>query len=230
MITRYRWYRVHVPKGGGGLVDIVASHPMAPEAEYGFRRIDEDMTGVPRFRFLWRTRLVVTRFDDEGAPLYEEIATVSFTDFAVISIEDHLFIRIENPGRSIRELLNALESIIGIGFVVKQLTFEKINPTELLLDIDAVTLVRLRIVGALVGRDIVARMEFVSKQGISIENIEPIRSMRYRIDSASYELVQGGLRGQLFYSANGTIKVSGQLAPRLVYVVEQNLKLFNSGK
>ncbi len=222
MLTRYRWYRIKVPSGDYDLPRIITGKPLMKDNSFGFSHI-ESTIGTPKFRFLWRTNVVVTRLDDGGAPSYEEVASVSFTDFAIVSVDSTTFLRIENPGRNIRELLNALESIFGLGFTSKQLTFEKAKPTTIFESVDSTKLVGLKVVGAVIDDDLVARMEFASKRGMIVENMKLLNDLRYKVDTSVFELIYEGVRGQLVFTSNGLVKISGQLAPRLVHLIEQDL-------
>lgn len=201
---------------------IITSRPLGLGATFGFSRTDGSI-GTQLYRFFWRTKVIVTQFDDAGAPSYQEVASVNFTDFAITEIDGETFLRIENPGRNIRDLLNALESMVGLGFTSKLLTFEKAMPTTVFENIQAFKLVGLKVVGAVVDEDLVARMEFASKQGMVLEKIKLLEDLRHKVDSATYELLYEGIRGQLAFSSSGTVKVSGQLAPRLVHLIEKDL-------
>jgi hypothetical protein len=116
MSTRYRWFRVRIPYSDASFAAIVARSKFGNGVAYGFAVLAGDSLDGPSYRFLWRTTVTVTRLDDDGAPTTGEIESVGFTDFRVSEIENKLFLRIENPGRSVRELLNALELIFGMGF------------------------------------------------------------------------------------------------------------------
>lgn len=222
MLNRYRWYRIRLPRGATDLAVVIASRPFAPDNSFGFSRVDGP-SGASLFRFLWRTKVFVTQFDDSGTPTYQEVASVNFTDFAVIEVDGHIFLRIENPGRNIRDLLNALESIVGLGFTSKLLTFEKARPTTVFESIETVKLIGLKVIGLVVDEDLVARMEFASKQGMIVEKMKLLEGLHHKVDSATYELVYEGIRGQLAFSSSGTVKISGQLAPKLVHLIEQDL-------
>lgn len=222
MLTRYRWYRIQLPLENLDLSSIIGNTPIMREATSGFLRIDCAL-GTSKFRFLWRTKIVVTRLDDVGVPSYEEVASVNFTDFAIILVDDATFLRIENPGRNIRDLLNALESLVGLGFTSKPLVFDKAMPTTVFESVDATKLVGLKVVGAVIEEDLVARMEFASKQGMIAKNMKLLDGLRYNVDSSVFELIYKGVRGQVAFASNGMVKISGQLAPRLVHLIEQDL-------
>lgn len=222
MLTRYRWYRIQLPRGTPELSEVIANNPLVPNANQGFTRV-EGTLGLPIHRFLWRSKVIVTQFDDSGSPSYHEVATVNFTDFAILNIDGESFLRVENPGRSIRDLLNAVESLVGLGFTCKQVTFEKMKPTTVFESIEVIKLTGLKITGVVLDADLVARMEFASKQGITPDKLKVLEGVPHKIDSASYELIYGGVKGQLAFNSNGTVKAGGQLAHRLIHLVEQDL-------
>ena len=222
MLTRYRWYRIQLPRGVADLADVVARCPFLSEAPFGFSRVEGDIGG-PRFRFLWRTKVVITRLDDDGIPAYEEVASVGFTDFAVVLVDATTFLRIENPGRNVRDLLNALESLAGLGFTAKPMAFDRVKPTTIFERVHVSKLVGLKVVGAVVDEDLVARMEFVSKQGMVIESMKSLDRLQYKVELAVFELVYEGVRGQAAFSSSGAVKISGQLAPKLVHLIELDL-------
>lgn len=226
MATRYRWYRIQLPHSSEDLANLVAKSPFLEESPFGFARI-ESSADVPKFRFLWRSTLVVTRLDEDGSPAYEEIANVSFTDFAVINFGALNVLRVENPGRTVRDLLNAIESLVGLGFTAKPMTFEGLKPAALFDDIDVSKLVGLKVVGAVIDEDLVARMDFVSKDGMDVKSMKVLSGLKYKVDTAVFSISSEGVRGQVTLTATGTVKVSGQLSGKLVQLIERHLSTVN---
>lgn len=225
MQTRYRWFRIQLPDRARDFAALVATRSFDSTSPSGFARVPGGVGGTS-YRFLWRSRVVVTRLDAEGVPTYEQIDSVSFTDFALVTVADLTFLRIENPGRNVRDLLNALETLVGMGFTVKPVVFDKGQPSTVFLSVDASKLVGLKVVGAVLADDLVARMEFASKEGMVVENMTVLDGLKYKVEHAVFELAIGGLKGQIAFVANGTVKISGQVAPMLVGLVEQDLHLF----
>ena len=222
MINRYRWYRIQLPREAADLAALVARCPFDSGSAFGFSTVEAGIGG-PKYRFLWRTRIVITKLDSEGSPEYKQIESVSFTDFALLTIEETKFLRIENPGRNIRDLLNALESLAGIGFTAKSMTFEHTRPTTIFDQVSVSKLVGLKVVGAVVDDDIVARMEFASKQGMIVDSMKVLSDLKYKVDLAVFEFIYEGIRGQVAFSSNGAVKISGQLSPKLVSLIELDL-------
>ncbi len=222
MQLRCRWYRIHLPKGTPDLSALLERYPLGPDVSQGFSTVT-GAWGQQLNRFLWRSKVVITLVGDDGEPQYQEVATVNFTDFAVLNVDGEMFFRIENPGRSIRDLLNTLESLVGLGFTCKPVTFAKKKPTLVLESVDVAKLIGLKVTDVVLDKDLLARMEFRSKEGINPEKLTVLNGVPHKTDSASYELVYGGVKGILQFSSTGMVKVGGQLAPRLIYLIEQNL-------
>jgi len=155
--------------------------------------------------------VVITLLGDDGEPHYQEIPTIDFTDFAVLYVDGETFFRIENPGRSIRDLLNTLESLVGLGFSCKPVIFAKKKPTLVLESVEVAKLICLKVTDAVLGKDLLARMEFISKEGINTEKLTVLNGVPHKTDSASYELVYGGVKGVLHFSSTGMVKVGGNL-------------------
>lgn len=225
MQTRYRWFRIQLPARARDLATLMATRSFDSNSTSGFARVPDGIGG-PSYRFLWRSRVVVTRLDAEGVPTNEHIDSVCFTDFALVAVADLTFLRIENPGRNVRDLLNTLETLVGMGFTVKPVVFDKGQPSTVFRSVDASKLIGLKVVGAVLADDLVARMEFASKEGMVVENMTVLNGLKYKVEHAVFELVLGGLKGQIAFAANGTVKISGQVASKLVGLVEQDLHLF----
>jgi len=222
MQLRCRWYRIQLPKGTPDLSELLEQHPLGPDVNQGFTMVT-GAWGQQLNRFLWRSKVVVTLVDDDGVPHYQEVATVNFTDFAVLNVEGEVFLRIESPGRSIRDLLNTLESLVGLGFTCKPVTFAKTKPTSVLESVEVAKLIGLKVTDVVLGNDLLARMEFSSKEGINPEKLAVLDGIPHKTDSASYELIYGGVKGGLYFSSTGMVKVGGQLTPRLIHLIEQDL-------
>lgn len=222
MQNRYRWYRIHLPQGAPDLSVLFDNHPLGKSNSEGFTRVNGAFGHIIH-RFLWKSKVFVTQFDENGEPTYQEVTTTNFTDFAILAIDNAVFLRAENPGRSIKNLLNALESLIGLGFTCNPVTFKKKKPTSVFESIDLTKLVGLKVTEAALGSGIVARMEFASSDGINLEKLAILDGVPHKIESASYEFIYGGLRGLLSLNSSGTVKASGQLAPKLIHLIEQDL-------
>lgn len=225
MLRRYRWHRIQLPKNSISLPEAISKNVLTTDNDFGFSLIEHG-SGMPVYRFLWRSKITVTRFDESGALIFENLSTVSFTDFTIININEQIFLRIENPARTLKDLFNTLESIYGLGFTNKRVSFEKTKPKTIFENIEVATLVKLKVVGAVFDDDLVGRLELESKKGILLDQMKMLQNVAHRIDSASYEFVYEGVHGQLTFSANGSVKVSGALTSRILHLIELDLPSF----
>jgi hypothetical protein len=225
MFKRYRWYRIQLPKNSISLPEAITKNPLKADNDFGFSVIEHGADSSV-FRFLWRTKITVTKFDESGDLTFENLSTVSFTDFTVINIDEEIFLRVENPARTLKDLFNTLESIYGLGFTNKRVTFEKNKPKRIFESINTVTLVKLKIIGAVFEDGLVGRLELESKKGILLDQMKILQNVQHKIDSASYELVYEGVHGQLTFSANGSVKVGGALTSRILHLIEMDLLSF----
>ena len=222
MHTRYRWFRIQLPTGSRSLSTLLTEITFTDEAQYGFQEV-ESTGSVDRFRFVSRVSLVVTRLDETGAPAFEQVTSVSIIDFAIVTLADGLFLRIENPPRSVRDLLNAIESAAGFGFTCKPLVFERAWPKLVFENVDSWKLVGLRVVDVVADEDVMARIELSSSNGMLQDQVRILRGTRFKVDCSTYEMTYHGLSGQLILSASGAVKIGGRLAPKILNLIEKEL-------
>ncbi len=222
MLARFRWYRIQLPKSVIDLSNLLKSRPFSQNADFGFLSV-EGLMGEEIFRFLLRTKIPIPQYHGDGNSVYREVDSVSVTDFSILKVEEVFFIRVENPGRNIRDLLNAIEMLVGLGFTSRPVTFEKKTPERVLELADSSKLIGLKIVGAVVGEDVVARMEFASKGGIDINKLETLNDVKYKVESASYDLIFEGLRGHLTFTSSGLVRVTDHFAALLINLIEAEL-------
>lgn len=222
MDIRYRWYRIHYPDKNFIFSSLIENNPFTGSSRVGFTSLNDEF-GNPKYRFLKRSEVTITVLDEDGDPSYQQVSTVDITDFSIFSVESLVFLRIENPGRSIRELLNTLEKNIGLGFTCKAVTFEKVSPTKILTSIDNTNLIGLKVSGVVSKSGLKANLELVSNDGISIDKVNLLKDMRYSITSAVIEVVYEGRRGKASLASTGLVKVSGNITPKITYAIESIL-------
>jgi hypothetical protein len=191
-------------------------------SDFGFYRTPSEAS-EESFRFVWRTTVVTTRYDENGEEASEELQSFSAVSFSIMNIGRGLFMRVENPNRNLRDLMNAIEGAAGYGFSCSPVTFETERPKLVFDRVDESKLVSLKLVGAILGEDLVARMEFASKQGIDLEKMKILRGLRYKIDVAAFDCLFQGVRGQVSIAAGGLVRFSGPLTAHLRQLIEREL-------
>lgn len=221
MITRLRWYRLKLPISLHDFFSRICSTTFNDEVGSGFSALESD--NGQRFRFVWRSLITTTSLDEDGSPLYQTLSTVNFQDFCILGNEEKLLLRLEAPSRNSREVLNRLESIVGMGFACQPITLTEDHLQTLFKAVDVKQIISMKISGTLNQGDIISRMEFASKKGLNKENISVLDQIKYHTESATYELSYSGTKGQLTYTPTGLCKISGKLSPLIISMVEQAL-------
>jgi hypothetical protein len=222
MSVRYRWFRVQMPRKDADLRSLLLRHPLREDSQFGFRLGDPTLNSEG-FQFLWRSAVVVTRINDDFSPVYEQIASINLLTLATITINRMQFLRVENPGRNLRDLMNAMESVVGLGFSCRTVTFEGVRHDDFLRKgIDAARIVGLRIVGVADG-DVLVRMDFASKKGIDPKELRALKGVRYRVELAGLQCTYRVLKGLVSIATGGSVRFSGPLTPRLVSLFEKEL-------
>jgi len=220
--VRYRWYQIRIPRSCHDYASLFAARPFSADTQHGFQSLAE-ISGNSRYRFLWRDRVLISTLDSYGAPAFHSVESVNFKEFCLFEKKGSYFLRIESPGRSLRELFNALEDLFGFGFSCTPITFAQSRPQLIFSAVDSSKLVGLKVSGAVLGEDVVARMEFASKHGMDVNEMSVLSSLRYNVDFASFDIAHQGIRGTVAFFANGVAKIGGQLAPLLLELLERDL-------
>lgn len=225
MLIRHRWYRIDLPPNYD-LARTLSKMPLLESSRYGFYRVGGG-DSERGFRFVWRTTIVATRYNALGEPEHEEYKSVCAMNLSLLYFGKKIFMRLDNPNRNVRGLMNALESASGFGFTCTPVTFESALPRLFLEQVDESRLLSIKVVASVAGEDLVSRMEFASKQGINLNRVRSLSGMTYRVESSVYHCVFRGVSGQIGITANGTVRLAGALTPRLLYYIQRELPLLS---
>lgn len=223
MPIRFRWFRLKIPASSRDFASSLSRIKFDADNPYGFTVSDSDDSTGPTYRFLWRTTVLVTRVDEDGTPSVQPVDSVDFSDFRISDIDGITFLRVENPGRNVRDLLNALEAVVGMGFTVEPVLFDRAQPSTVFNNVTTSKLVGLKVINAVVAHDVVARMEFASKDGIDPSKLEVLKGLTYKVEHAAFEVLFQGLRGQVSFAASGMVKINGKIAGKLASFIERDL-------
>lgn len=224
MINRYRWYRATFKKDAAEVEAALLSHKRSSHRDW-FELIERARSQTS-WRFWWQSEVSVTRVNENGESESELLPTVHSSDFVLLRADGRWLIRFVNPKRNMSPLLNSIGIALSHGFSVDPITFTKKAPDSVLQKVDASKITGLKITNVVVAKDTVGRFEFVSKSGLNESSLKFLSKMQYMRDQVSYELTYKGVKGQMTYSSNGTVKISGGLAPRILHFVEKDLTKF----
>lgn len=221
-MNRYKWYRLDRPGSHRSLVKSILGRKFQNGSSSGFFSI-EDQTDNKGFRFAWETLIPKTSFGVTGSPSVELISTVSFCEFSLFELGGTTWLRAVNPPRSLKELMNALEESIGFGFAAELISFERAALPKSLSKLKDVSLIGFKAIGLVPKPHAVARIEVAARDGLELGSLDFLKHISYEIDQAVYEITFQRIRGQIALSSTGLVKISGQLAPFVLHLIETDL-------
>jgi hypothetical protein len=166
------------------------------------------------------------RSDEAGNGGNQAIELISSIDFQIFHGVLASVLRINDGGRGSRRVLHVLAEKLGFGFSIDRidaLDGERIIGFEG-ADFDDCKMVSLKVTNVKVADGIIARMEFASRMGMSLPDLDDLRSREYRVESVKYEVVKAGLRGSIAATSTGRVIISGSLAPMLTDALERAMR------
>lgn len=218
MISRYKWYKVRLPCSISELLQKLRNNGYDADAALGFI-VNE---GEDSFRYIWPSTVSAVRFDAEGNEEVQKFVTIN-SQLVVILEGEMIVFRMENPSRSTRELMGAIEKCVGFGFSCEQIPIKDQLVKVALRSAENSKINSLKLAGAIDGAKILARVELASKEGIDPRHIDNFGFRDYVVESASYEAFYKGLKGHVGYSRTGVCKLSGALSPFILGNLEAEL-------
>lgn len=226
-MNRYKWYRLGLPSSHKAFVKGILKSKFEAGSSSGFVPMEEH-SDEHGFRFAWETLLSKTSFDVSGSPSVELITSISFCEFSVFERGGVTWLRALNPPRSLKELMNALEESIGFGFSSELISFKRASLPKSLSKLKDASLIGFKAIGSLAKHHVVARIEVASKDGLDLASLDFLKHISYEIDQSVYEITFQRIRGQIALSSTGLVKISGQLAPLVLHLIESDLVAGNS--
>lgn len=226
-MNRYKWYRLGLPSSHASFIKKILDRKFEIGSNSGFASTAQH-SGEHGFRFAWETFLSKTSFDVSGTPSVELIASVNFCEFYLFERDGVTWLRAVNPPRSLKDLMNALEESIGFGFSSELISFKRAVLPNSLSKLKPVSLIGFKAIGSLPAHHAVARIEVASKDGLNFANLDFLKHIPYEVDQSVYEITFQRVRGQISLSSTGLVKISGQLAPLVLHLIEADLVHGNS--
>jgi hypothetical protein len=222
-MKRYRWFRIGLPNSYQSLVRRVRNKPIDVGASFGFAPIVNDKSS-DRFRYLRRSKVPVTVLDDAGNAGQSFVETIDATDFEMFQSEGKTWLRVEDPPRSLRDFLNSLEMVAGMGFSAVGVKFPYRRLRVLLAHADVSRMVGFKGLGSDATLRAVARIEVASKEGIDPAQLPFLKGLKYSVDHATFDVVYRMIRGQVSFTESGLVRITGQLEPYLLNCIERHLE------
>ncbi|POD79255.1 hypothetical protein [Pseudomonas syringae] len=215
MISRFKWYAVRLPLSKAEAFQKLEHYRYGDGERSGFI-VDAVASS---FEFYWPTPIFATSIDEYGQAQRSEIFSVSQQRVDILGTEK-LVLRIQDPPRSSRELLNTLERLFGFGFVCEQVPVTDALIKKAITEFHSVTLSSVRFSGGLPDIAALARIELTSKQGLKLGIVDGFNLQGVSIESANYSIQYKGLSGHIGFTKSGICKISGELSPLIQSKIE----------
>lgn len=176
------------------------------------------------FRYLKRSFVRVTVLSDEGVAQPRDVETVEEHLLEISEVSRAVYLRVDNPPRSLRDLLSDLETALGLGISITPLVFPLELQRRAIRGADAMRMVAFKGVGSSVEHKALFRFEVASKEGIEPERLDFLTQMNFKVEQSTFEVTKDMLRGQVSFASTGLVRIAGPLQPYLLGAVEREVK------
>ena len=221
-MKRYRWFRIGLPSSYQSLVRRVRNRQIDAVTPFGYAPVPSERDGE-RFRYLRRSTVAVTVLDAEGNADQHLVQTIDTIEFESFQVGDRTWLRVDDPPRSLKDFLNSLETIAGMGFSATPVKFPYKRQRVLLGHADVCRMVGFKGVGSDKALKAVARIEVASKEGIEPAQLPFLKGLQYAIDHSTFDVTYKMTKGQITFTESGVVRIAGQLEPYLLDCLERHL-------
>jgi len=222
-MKRYKWYKLGLPGSLQKFIKSIKNVSLGSDSQFGFLQIEGD-SGRPRFQYFFRSKVFLTLIDSAGASNRQEFEAVDSIEFEILRGTEKVWLRVDDPPRSLRQFFNDLEKVVGFGFSVKPEVFTVLDQRAMLERVDSSKMVGFKGLGSDASAKLIARVEVASKEGVEPEGLPLLRTLEYKIDHATFDIAHRTLKGQVTFTASGIIRLGGALEPYLLGCVEEQLQ------
>lgn len=223
MATRCRWFHIGLPCSFDQLGVRLQGYIFSEGIDCGFS-IDRIAPTHISGNLICRNRLKILQAQSDGSPTEVEVTTISLQPFVIFAKAEKYWLRVSDPPRSTRDLTNALERAIGMGFFVETVIFSHEAFKSILKNVDDCRLVSTKGIAALHESNTLARIELVCKDGVILETMSLLKGLAYVVDTAAYEISYRRERGQLSFSKSGLVRINGRLSEHIIELIEETLR------
>lgn len=219
MSIRYRWFEIGISSGFRDFIDKLEGRPFVENSTKGFRIIDV-LGDTVECQYIWKSTVYSTNINDEGDDELIAIDTTEIVKIFFMNINKKIFLKVENPTKSLKSLMTSLESIVSLGFYQKPVIFNYGNPDEIFSNFDKVLTTKLVVSGLSISQDVIAKMELTSVKGIQIDRLQVIKDQKYTIDLIAYEVMYKHVTSSIVFSKSGLVRIKGDLMPKIRETLE----------
>jgi len=222
MAFRYRWLEIGIPYSLERLAERLDNHKLSESIDSGFMIERAGATKISG-NLVSRSRLKLLHIQTDGSTAEEIVSSVTLLAFSIFSKSNKTWLRVSDPPRSTRELTNALERAIGMGFFAESVLFSHATFNSILERVDECRLISTKGIAVLHESNALARIEIASKDGIILDGLPLLKGLEYAVDTATFEVTFRREKGQVSFTKSGLIRVNGRLSEHIVELVEKSL-------
>lgn len=211
-----------LPEGLAGLHEHLLMLGKTEDRTFSFSFLGQEKNRW-KYNYYWQAYISRVDFDEDGLLRTEEIINFSFCELEFYFSNSKMWLRVKNPPRSVKDLLDNIERAVGFGFFVESVSLF-LNDNFLLLGKNAhKKLIAFKAFVPMPMESSLVRMEAVSKEGMDLDSFTLLQKNDYQLDQLTYEVMFERARGQISIGRSGLVKIGGQISPYLLEQIEKSL-------
>lgn len=219
-MRRFRWYKLKLPSSFYEFTSLLENKKMQDINSCGFLDISDGWG--KKYKYFYRNRLSISQIDLNGEEKRTFVETIDSFILMFFEVGKEVYIRIEDPPRSLREFMNNIEMIAGFGFSAIPIIFSREEQARIINDKYSCKVIGFKGVGSKKDPKIVARIEVASKEAINIEEVDFIKDINFQPDHISYEVDSNFTKSQITFTSSGVVKINGNLEDDLIERIENS--------
>lgn len=222
-MNRYRWFTLKLPRPLHSFARDLEKCAPFNGSGFGFITTSDNNADRLLFRFLKQNIIKIPALASNGELIYQSIKSIESLEFEIFEKNSSIWLKIEDPPRSIREFFNGLEHVAGFGFAAQSFIFSVEDQEKTLLAFDESRLIGFKGVGTSITKKFITRIDVASKEGIDPKKLDLLSGLDFKTDQTTYEVSYRMLRGQVTFTATGLVRMAGSVSPFLVNSLESVL-------
>jgi hypothetical protein len=211
-----------MPSGIDAFLNKASKSQFSKGNEFTFTLLESTFSHV-RLQHVAKSPVILKIFDPSGTYTTQTFDSIESIEFELFKIESRVLLRVDEPPRSLRRLLNDMGIVVGFGFSAEPLIFNNLAQLEILRGADSIKLIGFKGIGSDAAAQIVARVEVACKNGVDPAKLPLLESLDYKVDHTTYDVKYKFLSGQITFTSTGILRISGALEPYLLGCVEEHL-------
>lgn len=219
-MNRHRWFSVGLGLTLPKFLKKLEKVEFREGCRFGFISIESDRLDRFCFQLLRKTVVQIPFLGASGKMEYRGIDALVDLKFELFEKNGRIWLKIEDPPRSIKEFMNVIEGVAGFGFSAEPYIFSTTSQKSALERFENFRLVGFRGLGNSIQNKLIVRLDAVSKEGLEPERLDLIKGLNFKMDQTTYEVSHKMLKGQVTFLASGLVRTVGAVTPYLVDSLE----------